>query len=439
MTNALQPRTLDEALEIRAARPDAVAVAGGTDLMVTLNAAHEPPPALLDLSHVAELQGWHRDGGSVVVGAGMTFARIGRRARRVPAARGGGALGRVAADPEPRDDRRQHRDRLAGRRQPARPGRLRGDDRARLDRPRSGASCGATSSSGRSARRSLRTSSSLGVEWPVVDAPGSFAKVGTRNAMVIAIADVCVQLDPDARAVRVALGSVAPTVVRAPAAEAFASAALDWDDPERPVPLGGLHRVRPAGGRRRPADRRHPWLGRLSQARGRRARSARPPLDVLGPEGGRVLIRTVVNGVLHELEVEPAATLLAVLRDDLGLAGAKNACEQGECGSCSVWLDGDVVCACLVPAVQVDGRNVRTVEGLGADRLHAVQEAFLDAGAVQCGFCTPGLVVAAVDLLERDPSPDDETIREALAGNLCRCTGYQKIVDAVHLAAGVVS
>jgi carbon-monoxide dehydrogenase small subunit len=152
-----------------------------------------------------------------------------------------------------------------------------------------------------------------------------------------------------------------------------------------------------------------------------------------------VLIRTVVNGVLHELEVEPAATLLAVLRDDLGLAGSKNACEQGECGSCSVWLDGDVVCACLVPAVQVDGRTVRTVEGLGADRLHAVQEAFLDAGAVQCGFCTPGLVVAAVDLLERDSSPDDETIREALAGNLCRCTGYQKIVDAVHLAAGGVS
>jgi carbon-monoxide dehydrogenase small subunit len=143
--------------------------------------------------------------------------------------------------------------------------------------------------------------------------------------------------------------------------------------------------------------------------------------------------------VPQEVEAEPGATLLAVLRHDLGLAGSKNACEQGECGSCSVWLDGSVVCACLVPVVQVDHRDIRTIEGLGEERLHAVQEAFLDAGAVQCGFCTPGLVVAAVDLLERDPDPDDETIREALAGNLCRCTGYQKIVDAVHLAAGVVS
>ncbi len=153
-----------------------------------------------------------------------------------------------------------------------------------------------------------------------------------------------------------------------------------------------------------------------------------------------MLIRTTVNGAVEELEAAPGSSLLAVLRDDLGLVGAKNACEQGECGSCSVWLDGSIVCACLVPAVQADGCEVRTVEALAqGGHLHAVQEAFLDAGAVQCGFCTPGLVVAAVDLLERDPNPDDETIREALAGNLCRCTGYQKIVDAVHLAAGAVS
>ena len=149
-----------------------------------------------------------------------------------------------------------------------------------------------------------------------------------------------------------------------------------------------------------------------------------------------MLIRTTVNGDLHELDVWPGASLLGVLRDDLGLAGSKNACEQGECGSCSAWLNGDLVCSCLVPAMQADGAEVRTVESLAdGDRLHAVQEAFLEAGAVQCGFCTPGLVVAAADLLERDPDPSDETIREALAGNLCRCTGYQKIVDALHLAA----
>jgi len=150
-----------------------------------------------------------------------------------------------------------------------------------------------------------------------------------------------------------------------------------------------------------------------------------------------MLIRTRVNGAEHALDVPPAESLLTVLRDELGLTGAKNACEQGECGSCSVWLDGEIVCSCLVPAAQMDGCEVRTVEALSEDgRLHAVQEAFLEAGAVQCGFCTPGLVVATVDLLARDPHPADDTIREALAGNLCRCTGYEKILDAVRLAAG---
>jgi aerobic carbon-monoxide dehydrogenase small subunit len=149
-----------------------------------------------------------------------------------------------------------------------------------------------------------------------------------------------------------------------------------------------------------------------------------------------MLIRICVNGVEHGLDVPPAESLLTVLRDELGLTGSKNACEQGECGSCSVWLDGEVVCACLVPAVQADGRDVRTVEALAENgRLHAVQDAFLEAGAVQCGFCTPGLVVAVVDLLARDPHPSDESVREALAGNLCRCTGYEKILEAVHLAA----
>ncbi|HSP70936.1 MAG TPA: (2Fe-2S)-binding protein [Gaiellaceae bacterium] len=148
-----------------------------------------------------------------------------------------------------------------------------------------------------------------------------------------------------------------------------------------------------------------------------------------------MLIHTTVDGVARELSVSPGASLLALLRDDLGLVGTKNACEQGECGSCSVWLDGDVVCSCLVPAVQADGVEVRTVASLGNGVLHPLQEAFLAAGAVQCGYCTPGMLVAAADLLEREPDPSEQQIRDALAGNLCRCTGYQKIVDAVRLAA----
>jgi carbon-monoxide dehydrogenase small subunit len=131
-------------------------------------------------------------------------------------------------------------------------------------------------------------------------------------------------------------------------------------------------------------------------------------------------------------DVWPGESLLFVLRERLHLPGSKNACEQGECGSCTVLLDGEPVCACLVAAAQAEGRQVVTVEGL---EFGVVQRAFLDAGAVQCGFCTPGLVVAVHDLLSRDPDPDDERIREALAGNLCRCTGYEKIIDAVRLAA----
>ncbi len=150
-----------------------------------------------------------------------------------------------------------------------------------------------------------------------------------------------------------------------------------------------------------------------------------------------MLIRARVNGEWRTADVWPGASLLFVLREHLGLPGSKNACEQGECGSCSVWLDGELVCACLVLAAQAHEREVRTVEALAQDQtLHPVQEAFLETGAVQCGFCTPGLIVAVADLLTRDPSPGEMEVREALSGNLCRCTGYQKILDAVKLAAG---
>ena len=148
-------------------------------------------------------------------------------------------------------------------------------------------------------------------------------------------------------------------------------------------------------------------------------------------------LRLVVNGEIREVDdVWEGESLLYVLRERLGLPGSKNACEQGECGSCSVYVDGSLVCSCLVLAGQAEGREVVTVEGIGAgDDLHPVQEAFVEAGAVQCGFCTPGFVVATHDLLRRRPEPNEAEIREALAGNLCRCTGYEKILDAVRLAA----
>jgi carbon-monoxide dehydrogenase small subunit len=147
-------------------------------------------------------------------------------------------------------------------------------------------------------------------------------------------------------------------------------------------------------------------------------------------------LELTVNGDVRDAEIRPGESLLFTLRERLGLPGSKNACEQGECGSCSVLLDGQLVCSCLVLAAQADGHDVVTVEGLSeGDGLHPVQQSFVEAGAVQCGFCTPGFVVAAADLLARNPSPSEDEIREALSGNLCRCTGYQKIVEAVKMAA----
>jgi carbon-monoxide dehydrogenase small subunit len=149
-------------------------------------------------------------------------------------------------------------------------------------------------------------------------------------------------------------------------------------------------------------------------------------------------LRIDVDGTVHELDPALGTTsLLRVLRDELHVTAAKNACEEGECGSCTVAIDGEIACSCLVLAAQADGAQVRTVASLAAPdgTLHPLQQAFLDAGAVQCGFCTPGLLVAARDLLRRIPDPSEDDVRTGMAGNLCRCTGYTKIVEAVRAAA----
>jgi aerobic carbon-monoxide dehydrogenase small subunit len=154
----------------------------------------------------------------------------------------------------------------------------------------------------------------------------------------------------------------------------------------------------------------------------------------------KTLIRIEVNGRARELATEPNRTLLEVLREDLGLTGAKQGCGEGECGTCTVLLDGAPVNACLVLAVEAQGRAVTTIEGLArGEALHPLQRAFIDKGAIQCGFCTPGMILSAKALLEQRARPSDEEIREALSGNLCRCTGYQKIVEAVASAAEELS
>ena len=153
--------------------------------------------------------------------------------------------------------------------------------------------------------------------------------------------------------------------------------------------------------------------------------------------GARIPLSFTVNGRRHELEAYPMARLLDVLRDDLGLTGTKEGCGEGECGACSVLMDGQVVNSCLVPAIQAQGAELRTIEGLAGDgeALSPLQAAFVACNVAQCGFCTPGMVMASVALLARTPHPDEAQIRAGLAGNICRCTGYVKIIDAVERAA----
>ncbi|MBW2031340.1 MAG: (2Fe-2S)-binding protein [Deltaproteobacteria bacterium] len=149
------------------------------------------------------------------------------------------------------------------------------------------------------------------------------------------------------------------------------------------------------------------------------------------------LIRLKVNDESYELAVNPNRTLVDLIRYDLFLTGTKKGCEQGECGACTVIMDGRPVTSCLVLAVQANGKEIITIEGVGKDNgLHPIQQAFVDKGAIQCGFCTSGMILVAKDLLEKNPGPDEKEIRMAISGNLCRCTGYQKIVEAIKEARG---
>jgi carbon-monoxide dehydrogenase small subunit len=149
-----------------------------------------------------------------------------------------------------------------------------------------------------------------------------------------------------------------------------------------------------------------------------------------------MMIKLEVNGEQYEVDVKPYWTLLYVLREKLGLKGTKNGCGEGDCGACTVIMDGKSVHSCLVLAVQADGKKILTIEGLAKEgKLHPLQEAFVEHGAIQCGFCTPGMIMAAKALLDENPNPTREEIREAISGNICRCTGYVKIIKAIEAAA----
>lgn len=297
---------------------------------------------------------------------------------------------------------------------------------------------------------------------------GVFLKLALRRAHAIAIANAAVVLTFDGEVVsraRIALGSVAPTVIRAPEAEgALVGAALSK---ERIAEAAGLaaEATRCIDDIRAGADYRREVvrvlvrraLEALRDGRERAEFPADPPMlwgatkgrfprlagrTVLHRDGGPEPIECTVNGENVVVQGAGGKTLLEMLREDLGLIGVKEGCAEGECGACTVWLDGIAVLACLVPAPRAHGAQVVTVEGLaqedvgaGTAPLHPLQQAFIDEGAVQCGYCTPGFLMAGASLLEEIPHPTREQIVAGLTGNLCRCTGYYKIVRAVERAA----
>jgi len=294
-------------------------------------------------------------------------------------------------------------------------------------------------------------------------ARGLFLKLGLRRAQAISVIDLALVVALDGEIVtdaHLALGCLAPTIVRAPRAEAYlvgrrldaeTCAEAGWLAVDDAAPIDD---VRGSAGYRRETLAALVADGLRRVAAGAHADGWMAPPVLLDtgashvetPDEGREpfggIIRATINGAAVTLPPEAARkTLLNALREDAGLTGAKEGCAEGECGACTVWLDGQAVMACLVPAAQAHGARVTTIEGLAATGpageagLHPLQRAFIDCGAVQCGFCIPGMLMAGAKLLEERPRPDLAAIQVALSGNICRCTGYRKILDAVMSAA----
>ena len=411
--DVLTPHSLADALSLKAELPDARFVQGGTDVLVELNFDRSRPPALINLNEVAELRGFSRENGTLVLGSGLTYAEAmsGDVAAELPAL---AEASRTVGSPQIRN-----RGTLGG---------------------------------------NLGTASPAGDALPpllVEDAVLDIASVRGERQLPLAEFLLGVKknaLAPDELVVSV---RVEPSRGRADvhegrAAECDGHLGLLARPPGRPGAERDPGRLRIGLADRAARHRAARRCRRLPRPRRRerqpdrrcprhRCLPAACPPHPHPPRArpvSRMKITLTVNGEQREADVWGGESLLFTLREQLELPGSKNACEQGECGSCSVLLDGTLVCSCLVLAAQADGHDVVTVEGVAEDgALHRVQEAFLAAGAVQCGFCTPGLIVATVDLLDHTPSPTDDQIREALSGNLCRCTGYQKIFDAVRAAA----
>jgi xanthine dehydrogenase iron-sulfur cluster and FAD-binding subunit A len=288
---------------------------------------------------------------------------------------------------------------------------------------------------------------------------GIFLKLGLRRAQAISVIDVALVVslvgDGTIDAARIALGSVAPTIIRAPTAEAYL-AGKSLDD----ATIGEAARLasadaRPIDDLRGSAAYRSATLAalvaeglrRIAAGTERAGWPERPilletPSEPADPLPYTGVVETTINGAPYTLHGAERKSLLDALREDAGLTGSKEGCAEGECGACTVWIDGQAVMSCLVPAGQAHGARITTIEGLaahagaGAQELHPLQRAFIEHAAVQCGFCIPGMLMAGARLLDERPTPTLADVQMALSGNICRCTGYRKILDAVLAASG---
>lgn len=460
----LRPESLAEALDLlREHAGQARIVAGGTDVLVELQRGVLPTATLIDITGLRELKYVHEADGQIRLGALATHNDVVASpacvARALPLAQ---ACWEVGA-PQIRT-----RATVAGNLITASPANDTITPLVALDAElvlarREGERVVPLRDFYRGVRRTVLQPGELlrEIRIPALrpDQRGLFLKLGLRRAQAISVIDVALVVtlaDGTARDARIALGSLAPTIVRARAAEAYlegrqldeascleagrlaCDAAAPIDDVRgsaryRRASLAGLV----AEGLRRIAAGTHaagfPSRPILLDA------GALPPPRSPGRFAGT--IRTTINGQPRELSGAEGKTLLNALREDAGLTGTKEGCAEGECGACTVWLDGQAVMSCLVPAPQAHGAAITTIEGLAAtvpdgDSLHPLQRAFVEHGAVQCGYCIPGMLMAGAKLLQERRQPDLADAQAALSGNICRCTGYRKILDAVMSAGG---
>jgi carbon-monoxide dehydrogenase medium subunit len=454
-----RPASLAEALvELAAAGPGTRLVAGGTDVMVELGRGTKPASALIDLSALeAELRFIHDDGERITFGALTTHNDV----LASPLCRQA-ALPLVQACAEIGAPQIRTRGTIAGNLVTASPANDTITALLALDAQVELAGAGGTRRLGVAEFcTGFRTTAlqpgelvrAISVRKLGAARRGIFLKLGLRRAQAIAVINVAVVVTfdgPRVRDARIALGCVAPTIVRSPAAEeSLLGGALDLAARTRAAELAAagiapIDDVRASAGYRRAtiAALVERALDRIADGTEAEGLAERPVLletehraTKAPPFAGTV--ETTINGKPRELEGVAHLSLLDALRDAAGLTGAKEGCAEGECGACTVWLDGRAVMSCLVPAPQAHGAAITTIEGLAVGGvLHPVQEAFVEHGAVQCGFCIPGMIMAGAKLVDECPAPATADIRSAISGNICRCTGYAKILTAIAAAAG---